>query len=165
MPITSQNVRSKFFQDYLKSPFFESTKNIFVLWFLLVFRDALTPEFIHFITCQVDDEAHCFYIMFMWLFSKGWLEPDHQTTHGMSEEKQLEQRLKIIARSLIELIVSLFIAKHTLETWSIMYCSIVFVFFVARSFFSDLLTLPAIYFFIAYSVINFIVNAVDWVVF
>jgi hypothetical protein len=101
----------------------------------------------------------------MWLFSKAWLEPDHQVIHGMSDEQMLETRLKIIARSTIELVLGCALAYNTMDAWSITYCTVLFVFFVFRSFFSETLTLPAFYFFIAYTLINLIVNTVDYFVF
>jgi len=50
--------------------------SILLLCVLIKYRDPLTPDFLHFTTCMVEEEAHFIWVMFLWLSYKCFLDVD-----------------------------------------------------------------------------------------
>jgi len=50
--------------------------SIVLFCFFIAYREELTPEFFHFVTCMVEEEGHFIWIMFLWLTYKCYLTMD-----------------------------------------------------------------------------------------
>ena len=100
---------------------------------MMKYRDCLTPDFIHFVTCVVEDEANFVCIMLYWLFWKCFLTVDPNVINKYDTRRRVEDRIKIVARALIELVICLILMGSTYEysfyPW--LYCLSVFIFFAA----------------------------------
>ena len=62
----------------LETPWFEFCQSIVILLILINNREVITPDFSHFVTCIVEDEAHFICVMLYWLLWKCFLVPDSQ---------------------------------------------------------------------------------------
>ena len=142
-------------------------ESIAILTQLIRYRDCLTPDFIHFITCVVEDEAHFVCVTLYWLFWKCFLTIDPNLINKYDTKRRVEDRVKIVARAIIELAVSLLLMgswfEYSFYPW--LYCLSVFIFVALRSVFSEYIDLTAMIFVFMYFCQNFIVNLIDFAVF
>jgi hypothetical protein len=97
--------------QFSSTPWFEFFESIAILTQLIRYRDCLTPDFIHFVTCVVEDEAHFVCITLYWLFWKCFLTIDPNLVNKYDTKRRVEDRVKIVARALIELAVSLILTS------------------------------------------------------
>ena len=67
---------SKVIDDFFSSQWFDSFESIAVLFILMTYREYIMPDFVHFISCVVDDEAHFLFVTALWLFFRNFLEAD-----------------------------------------------------------------------------------------
>ena len=101
------------FTKLRSNPFFDFGESIGIFVILIYYREILTPDFIHFVTCIVDDEAHFICITVYWLVWKCFLVPPEQL---ISQEAKVQERVKIVARGLIEMTISLLMTMMTFES-------------------------------------------------
>ena len=134
-----------------------------LLTFLMLYRSWLTPEFLHLVSAVEDDEAHCVFIMLLWLCYRCFLEPDIQVSKAMTAEKVWDERLKVFARCSLEFNVTMMALTATVESsvWPWTYCTGVLLLFAARSVVREWLDLPFLIMLVAYFVQNLIVNVID----
>jgi hypothetical protein len=125
-------------------------------------REPLTPDVLHFVTCVVEEEAHFIWIMMFWLTYKCSLTlEDHNKL--LTEGRLVEERLKVVVRGLIEMIVALVITKQDMYAW--VYCTSLYVLAAIRSIYLEKFDLFASIFLCSYMIQNLIVNLIDWVAF
>ena len=140
--------------------------SIALLCVLIKYRDALTPDLLHFTTCMVEEEAHFIWVMFLWLCYKCFLDVDQSSGALMSDAQKQEEKLKVIVKGAIELFISLGLMtadmKHT-GPW--LYCSVIYAVACLRVIFSAQFSLTFILFLISYQTQNFIVNLIDFIFF
>ena len=119
--------------------------SVALLTVLLWFRDPITPEFSHFVTAIVDEEAHCVFIIILWLLFRNFLEPDPLITQAMTQEKILSLRVRVISRSILEMVAALFLAKSTFDDlWPVVYCVSTFAVFAMRIAFKEQFDIPVL---------------------
>lgn len=70
-------------------------------------RESITPDFSHFVTCMVEDEAHFICVMLYWLHWKCFLIPDALEEKMKDNASKNENRIKVVARAFLEVTVSL----------------------------------------------------------
>lgn len=115
---------------------------------LLYYREILTPDFIHFVSSIVDDEAHFICITVYWLTWKCFLVPPEQV---MSQEAKVQERVKIVARGLIEMTIALLMTMVTFESmFPFLYCYGVYALASIRSIYYEKIDLTAMIFLILY---------------
>lgn len=133
---------------------------------LITYRKQLTPDFIHFITCVVEEEADFVCIMGYWCFWKCFLVMDPQKVNKFDASGKVEERVKLVARAGIEVLVSLVLAQvvhgafQDFYPW--VYCLSVFAFTAVRSIYFEQLDLWFVLFLVTYFTQNFIVNVIDF---
>mmetsp|Transcript_15737 Transcript_15737/g.26545 ORF Transcript_15737/g.26545 Transcript_15737/m.26545 type:complete len:262 (+) Transcript_15737:575-1360(+) len=143
---------------------FDFLSSICVFSVLVVFREEVTPDLIHFLTCMVEEEAHFVWIMFLWLNFKCFLS--FEKSSFVSEAKVVEERLKLSVRGLVEVVVALFLTSGTLtDNYTPFYCLCVYALAVVRSVYKERFDLFWTTFVAAYAVQNLVVNLIDYVVF
>ena len=57
-------------EEIWNGPFCDFFWSIGLLVVLIGYRDSLTPDVLHFVTCVVEEEAHFIWIMIFWLTYK-----------------------------------------------------------------------------------------------
>ena len=57
-------------ENVWNGPFVDFFWSIGLLVILIKYRDGLTPDILHFVTCVVEEEAHFIWIMMFWLVYK-----------------------------------------------------------------------------------------------
>jgi hypothetical protein len=65
---------------FFQSPAFEFLVSIGLLSLLITFREDLTPDLLHFVTCMVEEEGHFLWVMLLWLSFKCFLSLDPSQT-------------------------------------------------------------------------------------
>lgn len=119
----------------MSSPWFDFCESITLLVVMINYREILTPDFIHFVTCIVEDEAHFICITVYWLVWKCFFIPEDQ---NISDAQKIEERVKVVARGLIELTLSLLITMGTFESkFPFAYCYAIFVLASVRSIYYE----------------------------
>ena len=102
--------------------------------------------------------------MLYWLLWKCFLTVDPNVINKYDAKRKVEDRIKLVARALIELTFCLILMGSTYEysfyPW--LYCLSVFIFFSIRSVFQEHIDLTAFIFLMVYFSQNFIVNMIDW---
>jgi len=104
--------------------------SILFLCGLIKYRERVTPDFFHFITCVVEEEVHFTCIMVIWLTWKCWLSADTK-----------EDKIKTVVRAAIELTLALAISQVTIL--DCLYCFMVFGLACIRQIFLDHFDLQA----------------------
>jgi hypothetical protein len=144
-------------------PVFDFFESIAILVIMIYYREIITPDFIHFITCIVDEEAHFICVTIYWMVWKCFLMPEDA---NISQAAKVEQRFKTVARALIELIVSLILTYATYQSvFPMIYCLSVFILVSVRSIYFEKIDLTFTIFLVLYFSQNFIVNSIDFVVY
>jgi hypothetical protein len=152
--------------DFFSSQFFAFFHSIAILSILIRFRDSITPDIFHFLTCVEEEEVHYCFIMIMWMTYKCFLTVDPSEASLLVGDKLFMKRVKIVVRALIELGLSLLLMKGQIESlWIAFFCYSIFVMTCIRAVFYETLDLLAIFFVVTYFIQNFIVNMVDWIIF
>lgn len=90
-------------KEFTESPIAESIFSVALICILVVYREETTPEFLHFVTCVVDEEVHFCFVMLVWLFWRCFLEPEPTSLDQMSHEKVVVERIKIVVKAALEL--------------------------------------------------------------
>lgn len=150
----------------METPVFDFFQSVFILLVLINYREVITPDFIHFITCMVDEEAHFICIMLYWMFWKCFLMPDPQLEKMHDTAQKVENRFKTVARAFIELTLCLAVSHTTFDSafpW--MYCYFVFAFVAFRSIYFEYMDLTVTLFVALYCFQNFGVNMIDFMVY
>ena len=114
--------------------------SIVILLVLVYSREAVTPDFIHFIMSVVDDEAHYICVMYYWLFWKCFLLEDYNIVNLKADE----ERKKIVVRSALELVIALILSTvlgFSQGVWPFVYSFGVFSFAAIRSIYYEQLDL------------------------
>lgn len=62
--------------NFKETPLYQFLKSITFMCVLIKFRDPLTPNIFHFLTCMVDEEVHFLYIMLLWSIFKCFFTPN-----------------------------------------------------------------------------------------
>jgi hypothetical protein len=128
----------------METPWFEFLLSIFILCMLINYREVITPDFIHFVTCMVDEEAHFICVMGYWLFWKCFLMPDPMVEKMSDSAQKVENRTKTVARAFIEMNICLGANYMTFESgfpW--IYCYSVFAFAALRSIYFEYMDLTS----------------------
>ena len=128
-------------------PFCDFFYSIGILSLLIQVREPLTPDFLHFITCVVEEEAHFLWIMMFWLMYKCSLELDSNLL--LSDSQKVTERLKIVVRGLIEIVVALIITgEFKLYSW--IYCMFIYTLAGIRSIYKEKFDIFATFFITCY---------------
>ena len=160
---TDLKVDESAFTKLRSNPFFDFGESIGIFVILIYYREILTPDFIHFVTCIVDDEAHFICITVYWLVWKCFLVPPEQM---ISQEAKVQERVKIVARGLIEMTISLLMTMMTFDSmYPFLYCYGVYILASVRSIYYEKVDLTATIFFALYFFQNFVVNSIDFIVY
>lgn len=153
-------------QKASESQFFDSSMSVVLLCVLIWCREPLTPDIFHFVMCVDEEEVHFLFVSCLWLFFRCWLEPDPSYVKQVAPERIIEERVKIVTRSALEMGISLLVMQGFLETyaqWA--YCFGLFALIAVRTVYKDHLDLTGFIFVIVYFSQNFIVNMIDFVVY
>jgi hypothetical protein len=66
-------------ESFFTGPLFDFFYSIAILVMLIIVRDDATPDFLHFMSCVVEEEAHFIWIMFLWIIFKCSLKIDENS--------------------------------------------------------------------------------------
>lgn len=133
---------------------------------LISFREELTPDFLHFVTCMEEEQGHFIWIMLVWLLYKNFLSLDSSEVSLLTKSKQTEARVKVVARGFVEICIALLLSQKKLSgVNSLLYSLTIYAIASLRSVFIEEFDIPAIVFALTYCLQNFLVNIVDFVLF
>ena len=151
------------FTKLRSNPFFDFGESIGIFVILIYYREILTPDFIHFVTCIVEDEAHFICITVYWLIWKCFMIPPEQV---ISQDAKVRERIRIVARGLIEMTIALLMTMMTFENmFPFVYCYGVYAFASLRSIYYEKIDLTVTIFLVLYFFQNFVVNSIDFIVY
>lgn len=68
--------------------------------------------------CVDEEEVHFLFVTCLWLFFRCWLEPDPTYVKQVAPERIIEERVKIVTRSALEMGISLLVMQAFLETYA-----------------------------------------------
>lgn len=160
----SQGLSSKIAR-MLETPWFEFCQSMVMLVILMNNREAITPDFAHFITCMVEDEVHFICVMLYWLLWKCFLVPDPIFEKMKDDASKNEHRIKVVARAFLELTLSLALLNQTFDSfYPWIYCYSLLTFVAFRSIYYEKIDLTVTIFVVLYFCQNFLVNMIDFVV-
>lgn len=149
-----------------ESQFFDSSMSIIIFFLLIWYREPLTPDIFHFVMCMDEEEVHYLFITCLWLFYRCCLEPDPIQVKQLPQERVVEERFKIVARSALEMAITLLAQQTVSDSYSQWaYCFSAFALMAVRTIYKDWLDLTAFIFVIVYFAQNFIVNSIDYVIY
>mmetsp|Transcript_1301 Transcript_1301/g.1622 ORF Transcript_1301/g.1622 Transcript_1301/m.1622 type:complete len:174 (+) Transcript_1301:574-1095(+) len=144
-----------------------SLASVLIMITLIQYRQSLTPQFLFFATSMVHEETEFLFVTAGWLLWKNFLVVPHGPMLSIS--RLAEERLKVVLRSLFELILALTLAQALLNyfeggyPW--VYCLGLFGFAGARSIYFEHMDLPCFLFMILYLSQNLLVNSIDFVLY
>mmetsp|Transcript_19188 Transcript_19188/g.29391 ORF Transcript_19188/g.29391 Transcript_19188/m.29391 type:complete len:361 (+) Transcript_19188:10-1092(+) len=166
LPTTSSKSSLGAEDSVLDTPWFSFFMSIALFSFLIWMREELTPDFFHFVTCMVEEEGHFIWIMYLWLNYKCFLRMDSTSSRFLSDAQRYEERLKIVVRGVIEIVISLLIMWWALsDSYSLFYCLAIYAFAAVRSVYAEQLDLMIWVFCVTYMLQNMLVNLFDFIVF
>lgn len=135
--------------DFTDNIWIDFILSIGILAGMINHRESITPDVLHFISSMVDDEVHFICIMAYWLLWKCFLTLDE--IKNLTKAQIVEERIKIVVRALIELVLALILAQGSFESfWPWVYCLSVFAMTAMRSIYSEFIDLTATIFVVMY---------------
>jgi hypothetical protein len=118
------------------------------------------------VTCIVEEEGHFIWISFLWLNYKCFLSLPPSEVALLPRPKQIEARVKVVSRGLLEVVIALLLTSHHLtDSYSLFFCLAIYSLAALRSIYIEAFDLPFLVFLVAYSLQNVIVNLVDFFMF
>jgi len=128
------------------------TKSILVLIYLMMRRDALTPDFFHFVSCVFEDEGHLIWVFIIWTCYKGLLVSSDKTETG-----------QIAAMAIFETIVAMTLCGVLSLTNAFLYAGLITVVYLASRSSQYVTCVSVVSFAGYYMTINFWINLIDFV--
>jgi hypothetical protein len=126
-------------------------KSVVILRVLLAYRDALTPDLFHFVTCLEADQVHVVWTFVLWATFKNFLRP--------AKESYLNQSSVLAA---IEATIAIVLSDASFVPSLSLFLSLILLSNL-RYKFSRLLTPWVIFFVVFYLILNFWANLIDFI--